>query len=75
MQLSRPERDQALEVTLHNWRYDGLPYDGLPDDLEDAAAWRADRLEVKTIMRAELTPASAPASTVVSGFTFDLRRL
>lgn len=75
LQLSHPARDEALEVTLHNWRYDGLPYDGLPRDLEDAAQRRAARLQVKNIGRAALAPAKALPATAVKGFTVDLRRL
>jgi uncharacterized protein (DUF2126 family) len=73
--LSHPEREDALEVVLHGWRADGLPYEGLPDSLQDAAQRRAARLRVKTIPRADIPRAKAPPDVSVNGFTFDLRRL
>ncbi len=44
LQLSRPDRTDGLQVTLHDWRPDGEAYPGLPQDRSDAAARRRERV-------------------------------
>jgi hypothetical protein len=73
--LSHPDLEQALAVSLHNWRVEGLPYTGLPEDVDEAAERRAERFVVKTISRADIPPAVIPPLDAVTGFTLDLRGL
>lgn len=75
LHLCHPDRAQALEVRLHNWRADGIPYDGLPDDLEDAAQRRAQRLLVKPVARADLPPGKPAPDQALTDYSFDLRCL
>lgn len=53
MTLWHPTHADALHLTLHDWRPSGGGYDGLPADLAEAAARRAERCVVE--------PASPPA--------------
>jgi uncharacterized protein (DUF2126 family) len=73
--LSHPEADLALEASLHGWRPDGLPYDGLPRTIEAAAERRAERLVIRQRPRAELPAARAAPQAAVSDYILDLRRL
>jgi uncharacterized protein (DUF2126 family) len=72
--LSHPAIDKALSATLYNWHPEGAAYHGLPTDIDQAAARRAERLVTRTVPRAELPPAKIPAPEALSAFTFDLRR-
>jgi uncharacterized protein (DUF2126 family) len=45
--LRHPDRREAYAVTLHEWRPDGGAYPGLPQDLDDAARRRHDRITVE----------------------------
>ena len=75
LSLSHPNNDDAIEVSLHSWRTDGLPYDGLPENLDEAARRRHERLLVKTVKRSELKIPIDPPLEAMTPFTFDLRRL
>jgi uncharacterized protein (DUF2126 family) len=73
--LVHPAQEKALEVSLHSWRADGFPYEGLPPNPDKAAQRRAERFVVKVIPR-KAVPAAVPApDSAVKGFTFDLRCL
>lgn len=71
--LVHPQVDKALLVTLFNWHPEGRAYEGLPADLHQAAARRAERLVTRGVPRTQLPPATIPPSRVLSGYTFDLR--
>jgi uncharacterized protein (DUF2126 family) len=73
--LAHPALDEAVQVTLHGWRPDGLPYDGLPGNLEVAASRRAGRLVTQRIPAVDVAPAKAPPCEAVADYTLDLRRL
>ena len=73
--LSHPALDEAVHATLHGWSPDGLPYSGLPGDLETAASRRAERLVIRRISRVDVSPAKPPPPEAVAGYTFDLRRV
>jgi uncharacterized protein (DUF2126 family) len=73
--LSHPALDEAVHATLHGWSPDGLPYSGLPSDLEVSASRRAERLVLRRIPRIDVSAAKAPPPEAVGGYTFDLRRL
>lgn len=63
---------RARLVTLHDWRPDGQAYDGVPQDLADAAARRAARI---TQHEVPASPARAPlpGEPGLSACTLDLR--
>ncbi|MCP5429904.1 MAG: transglutaminase family protein [Chromatiaceae bacterium] len=67
--LEHPDLPSALQVTLHNWHPQGLPYDGLPATLEDATARRAERLVVSEVPRSDIAQAAAPPIGALHGYT------
>jgi len=73
--LTHPAVDDALHISLHNWRPDGAPYPGLPDDLAEAAQRRAERLVMQRVPRTNLPPVAAPPQTALTTHSIDLRRL
>jgi uncharacterized protein (DUF2126 family) len=73
--LTHPALDDALKLSLHNWRPDGTPYPGLPEDLVDAAQRRAERLVLQRVPRISLPPALAPPKTALTKHSIDLRRI
>lgn len=56
LHLHHPALREARVVTLHEWRPDGGAYPGLPVDLADAAARRAERVTLDTEDPAVLAP-------------------
>jgi len=73
--LLHPEMDAALQATLHDWRPDRRPYNGLPHNLDAAAKRRAERFVTWTTPRAELPAPKTPPPEAVTDYCFDLRRL
>jgi uncharacterized protein (DUF2126 family) len=73
--LWHPEVATALEAELHGWQPQGLAYPGLPADLADAAARRAERFLTRHVAARGLPPAIAPPASAVSPHSVDLRRL
>ena len=73
--LSHPALEDALQATLHAWRPDGTPYDGLPENLDAATERRKERLVTRIIPRAKIPAPQTPPKAAVSGYTFDLRYL
>jgi uncharacterized protein (DUF2126 family) len=71
--LSHPQRSEAFEITLHEWKPEGGAYDGLPSDPAEAAARRAARCVVRPVLRAELGPATPVAARALSPYSLDLR--
>jgi uncharacterized protein (DUF2126 family) len=72
--LWHPVRPEARRVTVHEWRPDGQPYDGLPRDAADARARRAQRLVVEDVPPPDPPPPPAPAHALTP-WCLDLRRL
>jgi uncharacterized protein (DUF2126 family) len=71
--LAHAKKPEALQLTLHNWRADGIPYDGLPGDIPDAVSRCMERLLVRSIDKDKL-PATRPApARALKEFLFDLR--
>jgi uncharacterized protein (DUF2126 family) len=73
--LSHPRRPEALRITLHEWKPQGGGYDGLPADLEDAAARRAERFVVERLDVAATAPPREPPSSALTPHCLDLRWL
>ena len=69
--LQRSGAADGLEIVVHAWRPDGEAYDGLPGDLDAAAARRRERVVARrTILETPLTP---PPTSAVSAWALDLR--
>ncbi|MCB0207457.1 MAG: transglutaminase family protein, partial [Anaerolineae bacterium] len=73
--LCHPGQDEALELSLHSWQPDGLPYNGLPGGLDEAAQRRTERLRSRIVSYADLPPVKMPPEDALSDFSLDLRRL
>jgi uncharacterized protein (DUF2126 family) len=71
--LTHPTQPSTLQITLQEWRPQGGGYDGLPQDLTDAAARRAERFVIEHL---DSTPMPAePPSDALTPYCLDLRRL
>jgi uncharacterized protein (DUF2126 family) len=68
-----PGRDDALEVTLHEWRPDGAAYDGVPADLGGAQARRTARAVTRRVPLDEIRPAREAPRGALSPYSLDLR--
>lgn len=69
--LQRSGAADGLEIVVHGWRPDGEAYDGLPADLDAAAARRRERVVARrTILEAPLAP---PPTSAVTAWALDLR--
>jgi uncharacterized protein (DUF2126 family) len=73
--LIAPGSEQALRVTLHEWQPAGLPYDGLPETLEEAERRRVERFVVERIPLAEVPQVQELPSEALSDYCLDLRRI
>lgn len=73
--LRHRDLQEALEVTHYEWQPEGLPYPGLPVDLEDARERRRERITSRVVpVDGDDRPTPPPASAV-SDYCLDLRRL
>ncbi|MEY4549563.1 MAG: hypothetical protein RL685_5758, partial [Pseudomonadota bacterium] len=70
------QRGQPLaRITLHPWRPDGLPYEGLPRNMAEARERRAERFVVeRPVLGPPPIVRTAPASAL-SRYCLDLRRV
>ena len=75
LMLSHPRQSAALRVTLHEWKPQGGGYDGLPADLDEAAARRAERFVVERLTTAPTAPPLEPPFRALTPHCFDLRWL
>lgn len=73
--LSHPGHSGALRIVLHEWRPQGGGYDGLPADLEDAAARRAERFVTERLDTAPTAAPLEPPPGALTPYCLDLRRL
>jgi uncharacterized protein (DUF2126 family) len=71
--LVHPDRAEALEISLHEWRPDGEPYAGVPDDLAQATSRRAARCLVRAARAVDLAPAREAPVRALNGYCLDLR--
>ncbi|RYU57355.1 hypothetical protein EWI61_13060 [Methylolobus aquaticus] len=73
--LHHPACEEACEVTWHEWRPVQGPYPGLPEDLDEARARRAERLVSRPSPRVALRPAVAAPDGSLTPWCLDLRWL
>lgn len=72
--LLPPGGANGLRCTLHDWRPDGNPYDGLPGNLDEAHRRIAERFVVEEISPEQAPDAINPPDEAVSDYCLDLRR-
>jgi uncharacterized protein (DUF2126 family) len=72
--LLPPGGENGLRCTLHDWQPEGKPYDGLPDNLDEARRRIAERFEVEEITPDQAPDAVAPPDEAVTDYCLDLRR-
>jgi len=72
--LSHPALEQAMVVSLYNWKPDATSYPGLPADLAEARHRREERLVVEHVPRDSLLPLTLPPESALSEYSVDLRR-
>jgi len=72
--LLPPEGENGLRCTLHDWQPEGKPYDGLPDNLDEARRRIAERFVVEAISPEQAPDAVNPPDEAVSDYCLDLRR-
>jgi hypothetical protein len=73
--LRHPGHAVDHRVSLHEWQPDGGAYTGLPEDLAEASARRAERVALEVVPRdATGTPRAAPGHAL-GAYCLDLRGL
>ncbi|NNJ95642.1 MAG: hypothetical protein HKP12_00595, partial [Gammaproteobacteria bacterium] len=72
--LLPPGGENGLCCTLHDWQPEGKPYDGLPDNLEEARRRIAERFVVEVIPPDQVPDAVNPPDAATSDYCLDLRR-
>lgn len=73
LSLSHPELDDALELSLYDWKPTGGGYDALPSDIAEAEARRSARCITRPIARSALAAPKASNPRALSGYSLDLR--
>lgn len=71
--LFNPDRDQAVKITLHEWRPDNTAYPGLPPDLSDARERRRERCVVEPAPVPRPEALGSPPPGACTPYTVDLR--
>jgi uncharacterized protein (DUF2126 family) len=72
--LLPPGGENGLRCTLHDWQPEDKPYDGLPDNLDEARRRIAERFVVEEISPDHAPDAVSPPNEAVSDYCLDLRR-
>jgi uncharacterized protein (DUF2126 family) len=72
--LLPPGGENGLRCTLHDWQPEGKPYDGLPENLDEARGRIAERFVVEDITPGQAPDAVNPPNEAVSDYCLDLRR-
>ena len=72
--LLPPDGNNRLRCTLHDWQPEGEPYDGLPDNLDEARRRIAERFVVEEITPDQVPEPISPPDEAVSDYCLDLRR-
>jgi len=75
LMLSNLDQPHALQLTLYEWQPQGGSYDGLPRDMEDAAARRGQRFVVDYRDPTRLPPTLEPPPEALTPYCLDLRWL
>lgn len=75
LRLRHPEQPTDTCITLHEWRPDGQAYTGLPEDLAQAAARRAERISVEPAPQDSDWTARVAPSLGLGPYHLDLRCL
>lgn len=77
LRLRLRHREHAADhlVTLHEWRPDGKGYAGLPTDLAEAAARRAERVTLEVLSPDAALPARCAPVPGLGSYCLDLRCL
>jgi uncharacterized protein (DUF2126 family) len=73
--LIPPRSEQGLRITLHEWQPQALPYDGLPETLEEAERRRGERFVVQAVASNDLPEVADPPAVALSDYCLDLRRV
>lgn len=73
--LRHPGQPMDYRVTLHEWRPDGNPYPGLPEDLAAASLRRAERVALEVVPRDSGSTERAAPDTGLGPYCLDLRGL
>ena len=74
LHLLPPGDGWGQRITLYDWQPQGLPYDGLPDTLEEAQRRRRERFVVEEIAACDVPAAVPPPARAVTDCCLDLRR-
>ena len=72
--LLPPGGGNGLRCTLHDWQPEGNPYEGLPDNLNEARRRIAERFVVEVITPNQAPEVFDPPNEAVSDYCLDLRR-
>jgi len=72
--LLPPGGGNGLRCTLHEWQPEGNPYDGLPDNLDEARRRIAERFVVEDISPDQVPDTVNPPDEAVTDYCLDLRR-
>jgi uncharacterized protein (DUF2126 family) len=72
--LLPPGGENGLRCTLHDWQPEDKPYNGLPDNLDEARRRIAERFMVEEISPDHAPEAVNPPDEAVSDYCLDLRR-
>jgi uncharacterized protein (DUF2126 family) len=72
--LRPPGGEHGLRITLHDWQPQALPYDGLPDTIDEARRRKRERFVVEEVAADEVPDTVTPPGGALSDHCFDLRR-
>jgi uncharacterized protein (DUF2126 family) len=67
--------NEALQITYYEWHPQGLPYPGLPHDMEDAERRRSERFTTEIIPFKGFDQPKTPPDAAITDYCLDLRRL
>jgi uncharacterized protein (DUF2126 family) len=73
--LLPPGSGNGLRCTLHDWQPQANPYEGLPDDLDEARRRIAERFVVEVITPDQAPEVVDPPDEAVTEYCLDLRRI
>jgi uncharacterized protein (DUF2126 family) len=72
--LIPPGSKRGLRIILHDWQPQAMPYDGLPESIEEAQRRVQERFVVEEITHEALPEAVIPPAEAVTDYCLDLRR-
>lgn len=71
--LWHPRQPEAVRIRLYEWQPQNSSYQGLPVDLQEAAARRAERCVVERLDATTVTAPLEPPPNALTPYCFDLR--